>query len=92
MKIFVKKNEKMKKTRNKKKGKNMEKNNETRKKNEEIWIHTQNPRRLPGFTVVVATFFVKILYDFHDFVSECVSISRGKSTSRFGRSRFSEEK
>ena len=36
-------------------------------------IHTQNPRRFPGFTVVVVTFFVKILDDFHGFVSECVS-------------------
>ena len=51
----------------------MEKNDEKRKKNEEIWIHTQNPRRFPGFTVVVATLFFKILDDFHDFVSECVS-------------------
>ena len=54
----------------------MEKNDEKRKKNEEIWFHTQNPRRFPGFTVVVVTFFVKILDDFHDFVSECVSFSR----------------
>ena len=35
---------------------------------------TQNPRRFPGFTVVIVTFFVKILDDFHDFVSECVSL------------------
>ena len=40
------------------------------------WIHTQNRRRFPGFTVVVVTFFVKILDDFHDFVSECVSFPR----------------
>ena len=39
-------------------------------------FHTQNPRRFPGFTVVVVTFFVKILDDFHDFVSECVSFTR----------------
>ena len=43
------------------------------RKNEKIWLHTQNPRRFSGFTVVVVTFFVKILDDFHDFVSECVS-------------------
>ena len=54
----------------------MEKNDEKRKKNEKKWIHTQNPRRFPGFTVVVVTFFVKILDDFHDFVSECVSFQR----------------
>ena len=47
-----------------------------KKKNEEIWIHSQNPRRVPGFTVVVVTFFVKILDDFHDCVSECVSFQR----------------
>ena len=46
------------------------------KKKEKQWIHTQNPRRFPGFTVVVVTFFVKILDDFHDFVSECVSFQR----------------
>ena len=40
------------------------------------WIHTQNPRRFPGFTVVDVTFVVKILDDFHDFVSECVSFPR----------------
>ena len=40
------------------------------------WIHTQNLRRFPVFTVVVVTFFVKILDDFHDFVSECVSFQR----------------
>ena len=40
------------------------------------WIHTKNPRRFPGFTVVVVTFFVKILDDFHDFVSQCVSFQR----------------
>ena len=50
--------------------------NEKRKKNEQMWIHTQNPRRFPGFTVVVVTFFVTILDDFHDFVSECVSFLR----------------
>ena len=51
----------------------MEKYDEKRKKHEEIWFHMENPRRFPGFTVVVVTFFVKILDDFHDFVSECVS-------------------
>ena len=39
-------------------------------------VFTQNPRRFPGFTVVVVTSFVKILDDFHDFVSECVSFQR----------------
>ena len=70
-KIFL--NEKMKKM---KKNEKMEKNDEKRKKNEKQWIHTQNPRRFPGFTVVAVTFFVKIFDDFHDFVSECVSFPR----------------
>ena len=38
-----------------------------------IGFHTQTPLRFPRFTVVVVSFFVKILDDFHDFVSECVS-------------------
>ena len=59
----------------KKKENKMEKNDK-KIENEEIWIQTQNPRRFPGFTVVVVTFFVKILDDFHDFVSECVSFPR----------------
>ena len=54
----------------------MEENDEKRKKNEEIWIHTQNLRRFPGFTVVVVTIVVKILEDFHGFVSECVSFQK----------------
>ena len=54
----------------------MKKNDEKRKKNAKKWIHTKNPRRFPGFTVVVVTLFVKILDDFHDFVSECVSFPR----------------
>ena len=39
-------------------------------------LHTDNPRRFPGFTVVVVTFFDEIIGDFHDFVSECVSFQR----------------
>ena len=79
----MKKNSKMKKIQKlkklkkmKKKRKNMERNDEKRKKIEKNWTHTQNPRRFPGFTVVGVTFFVKILDDFHDFVSECVSFPR----------------
>ena len=52
-------------------------------KNNEIWIHTKNIRRFPGFTVVVVTFFVELLDDFHDFVSECVSFLK-KINNRFG--------
>ena len=78
------KNEKVKKMRrrkkkrkknnwkNEKKEEKHENKNEKMKKNEEIWLHTQNPRRFPGFTVVVVSFFVEILDDFHEFVSENV--------------------
>ena len=73
----MKKNEKMKKKeKHEKKRKKKEKNDEKGKKNEKNWIHTQNHRRFPQFTVVVVIFFVKIFDDFHDFVSECVSFSR----------------
>ena len=72
----MKENDRKWKMKKMKKNEKMKKNNEKRKKNEKNWIHTQNPRRFPGFTVVVVTFFVKILDDFHDFVSECVSFQR----------------
>ena len=55
------------------------------------WIQTQNPRQFPGFTVVVVTFFVKILDDFHDFVSECVFPEENQQPV-LGGNRFSEEK
>ena len=55
-------------------------------------FHTQNHRRFPGFTVVVVTFFVKILDDFHDFVSECVSFQRKINNPFWGVIVFSEEK
>ena len=71
----------------------MEKNDEKKKKkNEKTWIQTQNPRRFPGFTVVVVTFLVKILDDFHDFVSECVSFPRKINNPFWGVTVFSEEK
>ena len=82
----------MKKERKMKKNEKKEKKDEKSKKNEEIWLHTQNPRRFPGFTVVVVTFFVKILNDFHDFVSECVSFSDENQQPVLGSNRFSEEK
>ena len=72
-----------------KKMKKMEKNNEKRKTNEEVWIHTQNPLRFPGFTVVVVTFFVEILDDFNDFVSECVSFQLKINNPFCGGNRFS---
>ena len=58
----------------------------------DIWIHTQNPRQFAGFTVVVVTFFVKVLDDFHDFVSECVSFPKENQQPVLGSNRFSEEK
>ena len=73
---------------NKNEEKMMKKERKMRKKR----IHTQNHRLFPGFTVVVVTFFVKILDDFHDFVSECVSFQRKINNPFWGCNRFSKEK
>ena len=71
----------------------MEKNDERRKKNEKKnWIQTQNPLRFPGFTVVVVTFFVRILNDFDDFVSECVSFPRKINIPFWGLTVFLKKK
>ena len=70
----------------------MEKNDEKRKENEEIWIQTQNPPRFPGFTVVVVAFFVGILDDFHDFVSECLSFQRKINNPFWGSHGFFRRK
>ena len=70
-----KKKKKKKKKKTKKNGEKWWKKERKMKKN---WLHTQNPRRFPVFTVVVVTLFVKILDDFHDFVSECVSFPKEK--------------
>ena len=86
MKKKGKDEKKMKKWKKWKNEKNEKKNEKKMVKNErkmKKWIHTQNPRRFPGFTVVVVTFFVKIIDDFHDFVSECVSFPR-KINNPFG--------
>ena len=45
-----------------------------------------------GFTVVVVTFFVKILDDVHDFVSECVSFQEENQHPVLRGQRFSKEK
>ena len=85
-------NEKKKKRKMRKKEKNEK--NEKMMENErkmEKWIHTQNPRRFPGFTVDVVTFFVKIFDDFHDFVSECVSFPRNVNSPFCGVIVFPEE-
>ena len=39
---------------------------------------------LDDFTVVVVIFFVKILDDFHDFVSECVSFPKNINNPFWG--------
>ena len=44
-----------------------------------------------GLPLWLSLFFVEILDDFHDFVSECVSFHR-KINNNFGSHRFSEEK
>ena len=61
-------------------------------KEEEIWLHTRSPRRIPGLTVVVVvTFFVKILDDFHDFLPLCL-FSEENQQPVLGGHRFSEGK
>ena len=47
------------------------------------WIHTPNPLRFPRFTVVVVTFFVKKTSTICMILFRNVSLSRGKSTTRF---------
>ena len=66
-------------------------NDEKRMKNEEICIHTQNPRRFPGFSVVVVIFSSKSS-TISMILFRNVSLSRGKSTTRFGRSPFFRRK
>ena len=74
------------------KNEKMEKNDEKKKERKMKNIQTQNPLRFPRFTVVVVTFFVKILDDFHDFLSECVSFQRKINNPFWGINVFSEEK
>ena len=88
-KMKKRKKEKMKKMKKTKKLRKMMKKERTMKK---TWIHTQNPRRFGGFTVVVVTFFVNILDEFHDFVSECVSFQKKFNNPFCGLTFFSEEK
>ena len=66
----------------------MKKNDEKERKMKK-WIQTQNPRR---FTVVVVTFFVKILADFHDFCFGICLFPEENQQPVFGSNRFSEEK
>ena len=69
------KNEKMKKMKKKRK-KTTEKNVEKRKKNAKKLDSHAKSSTISFVTVVVVTFFVKILDDFHGFVSDCVSFHR----------------
>ena len=85
------KNEKKIIIKNGKKNEKMEKNDEKIKKNE-TWIQTQNPPRFPRFTVVVVTFFVKILDDFHYFFRDVsLSLKENQQPVLWGQ-RFPEEK
>ena len=54
--------------------------------NEEIWIHKQNLRRFPEFTVVVVAFFSSKSSTISMILFRNVSLSLGKSTTRFGGS------
>ena len=94
------KNEKMKKNEKWKKMKKMKKWKKTNKKCRKMmkkerkmkkWIHTQNLRRFPGFTVVVVTFSSKSS-TISMILFRKVSLSRGKSTTRFGRWSFFRRK
>ena len=61
-------------------------------KNFKKWIQTQNPLRFPSFTVVVVTFFVKIIDDFHDFCFGMCLFPEENQQPVLGCNRFSEEK
>ena len=61
-------------------------------KNGKISIQTQNPRRFPGFSVVVVTFFVKKSSTISMILFRNVSLSRGNSTTSFGESAFFKRK
>ena len=54
-------------------------------------IHTQNPRRVPGFVVVVVKKFNEIIDDFHVF-SEMHLLPHENQQPFFGGRRFSENK
>ena len=82
----MKKNEKMKKWENQKmrkwKNEKMRKMRKMKKNGEKWWKKERKMKNFAftrkilddfqGFTVIVVTFFVKILNDFHDLVSECL--------------------
>ena len=65
--------------------------NEKHERIREIWIHTQNPRRFPGFTVVVV-FFSSKSSTISMILFRNVSLSLGKSTTRFAGSAFFRRK
>ena len=64
------------------------KNAKYQKISEFFCLQTQNPRRFPGFAVVVVTFFNEIHDDLHDLFSECVFFQKKKSTTNLGVSLF----
>ena len=72
--IMNNRRKKLKKWKTKKKWKQWK--NWKQRKMKRFGLHTQNLRRIPGFTVVAVTFFVELIDDFHDFVSECVSFPK----------------
>ena len=68
------------------------KKNDEKRKSEEFGIHTQNPRRFPGFTAVVVIFFSSKSSTISMILFRNVSLSRGKSTTRFAGSPFFRRK
>ena len=72
----VKKHEKtgkMEQTKKQSKNRKFEKheNMKALKMSKVFWLHTQNPRRFPGFVVVVVTFFFEEIFDDFQHFSEC---------------------
>ena len=86
------KNIKKSKMKSKKKDKKTgeKKTRKKRKRGPKGGNHTQNPRRFPGFTVVVVIFSKSSTISMILFRN--VSLSRGKSTTRFAASRFFRRK
>ena len=55
-------------------------------------LHTQNPRRFPGFAVVVVTFFDQIPDDFHDVHGMCLFFQKKINNPFWGLTDFRREK
>ena len=86
-----KKNEKHEKWKNRKNEKMRKIEKMKKLKNEKNWIHAQNPRRFPGFAVVVVICSTKSKTTSMILFSECVSFPK-KINNPFWCHRFSKER